>query len=66
MAVITEARANRADALSGRVGRTHCCVRPPWEPDMRVSPRLGSGKPRGLGGGQKLPGFAFPAERREQ
>ena len=33
---------------------------------MRVSPRLGSGKPRGLGGGQKLPGFAFRAERREQ
>jgi hypothetical protein len=27
---------------------------------MRVSPRLGSGKPRGLGGGQKLPGFASP------
>ena len=25
---------------------------------MRVSPRLGSGKPLGLGGGQKLLGFA--------
>ena len=26
-----------ANALSGRVGRAHCCARPPPEPDVHVS-----------------------------
>jgi hypothetical protein len=36
-----------------RVAPAHCCAAAPSEPDLRLSPHLGSSKPRWLAGWQK-------------
>ena len=42
----------------GRVGRAHCCARPPSEPCERVSPHTAQASPEWLVGGQKRRAFA--------
>ncbi|PZS19817.1 MAG: hypothetical protein DLM57_03245 [Pseudonocardiales bacterium] len=39
--------------IISRVAPAHCCAGAPSEPDLRLSPHLGSSKPRGLVGWQK-------------
>jgi len=38
---------SRRQTLSGRVGRAHCCARPPSEPDVHVSVHPAQASPEG-------------------
>src|ERR1035438_6145175 len=53
-------------ARRGRVGRAHCCARPPSEPDVHVSMHPAQASPMGSLAGRSAGLLRFPADCRWQ